>query len=160
MWHKFSGAGVDWLSVMLQWFVWLHQFVRDENRNHYVLDWFKKNSTIYFYFPSLPLKACNKCQENTYKATAKLITATQFPGWWFPWAQGQVWGTWQKMRVGLLEIYSSEHSTQQVAVSTSPPPPLQCTHMVAGTMVPAFASESFLKKGRGKELKEKDFFTV
>lgn len=91
MWHKFSGVGVgvDQLSVTPQWFVRLHQFVPDENISHYVSDRFKTKSTISFYFPSLNLTARSKLQENTYKATANSITATQFPGWWFPWVQGQ-----------------------------------------------------------------------
>ena len=62
---------------------------------------------------------------------------------------------------GLHETYSGGHSTQHAAISTSPLPPLQCSHTVTVTMLPAFASESFLrKKERGKELKAKEFFTV
>lgn len=110
MWHKFSGVrvGVDPLSVTLQWFVWLHQFVPNEDESHYVLDWFKKkiikkNSTFYFYFPSLPLKACSKPRENTYKVTANLITATRFPGWRFPRARASARNSAEDKRVGKLQ---------------------------------------------------------
>lgn len=156
MWHKFSGVrvGVDPLSVTLQWFVWLHQFVPNEDESHYVLDWFKKkiikkNSTFYFYFPSLPLKACSKPRENTYKVTANLITAISRLA--VPESEGecQEFGRRQEGRKATAE------GTAPGTLQSAPAHPPPCNAPTQSPRSLPSPVESFLRKEeRGKELKK------